>query len=55
MQFVGGFWKTLKFIDRAKAGQWPIGGGILDQSKSFLDAAEYFWDELAAARPKPEE
>jgi len=39
----------LELADFAKQGSFPIIGGTLDQSKSFLTACRFLWSEEAKA------
>ena len=38
---------TLQLADFAKKGNWPVAGGMLDQTKSFIDVAQFIWNEQA--------
>lgn len=33
----------LELVDWAKDGHFPVAGGVLDQSQSFLYACRYLW------------
>jgi len=39
----------IELADFAKKGSFPIVGGTLDQSQSFLAASRFFWSEEANA------
>jgi hypothetical protein len=38
-------WELMPLLRFAREGQWPIGGGSLDQSQSFLDAMAVYMAE----------
>jgi len=43
-------WEMLAAADLAAKGLPPVAGGQLDQTKSFLQAARFIWNEQAAAK-----
>ena len=38
---------VLRYVALAKDGHWPVAGGMLDQSQSFLDAHAVVMAEIA--------
>ena len=41
-----GMWSVLRYSALARNGLWPVAGGALDQSQSFLDAHQIVTSEL---------
>lgn len=39
-------WNVLDFAEDAEKGHWPLAGGLLDQSASFLAAARFIRSEI---------
>jgi hypothetical protein len=37
--------RILKYADFAEKGHWPIDGGVLDQSNTFVNACWFIWAE----------
>jgi hypothetical protein len=48
-------WELIDLAYFAKQGAWPVTGGILDQSASFLDACKVYWSSLKACGQQSEE
>jgi hypothetical protein len=40
-------WEVIEFARDARRGAWPVSGGTLEQSQSFLLAARQIWAEEA--------
>lgn len=40
----------IQFADLARDGNFPVSGGMLDQSCSFLDACRFFWAQETKMR-----
>lgn len=38
-------WRVIQLSEFAERGAFPIAGGVLDQSQSFLDACRICWRE----------
>lgn len=48
-----GIWRARPFIDFANAGDWPKGGGVLENTQSFMDLIEQWRTDLAYWKPPP--
>lgn len=45
-------WNAVRLAEFAKRGSWPVPGGTLDQTESFMDAASAVWNESSYWRHK---
>jgi hypothetical protein len=45
-------WTVLDFAELAEKGNWPIAGGLLDQSHGFISACRFVWSDIIAWRLK---
>lgn len=54
LEFVNerGIWMAIKLARFARRGTWPILGGVLDQCKWFMEAADEIWGDQAYWRAK---
>jgi hypothetical protein len=44
--------RAIQFADFADKGHWPVSGGVLDQSQSFVSACNFIWKEEEHYKPK---
>lgn len=43
-----GVWETMLLADMAREGCWPVAGGLLDQTRWFIDFCRLSWGEQDA-------
>lgn len=45
-------WDALSLSDMARKGCWPLTGGLLDQTRWFIEFCRYAWNEQDAMKAK---